>query len=76
MLVDRYDKQCEMSFDTESFVEYLTSPCGGRQSPRTAQSAAKSVYYYFTYKQYSQPTLSDILLSRTNIKDVVHHIEK
>jgi len=76
MLVDRYDKQCEMSFDTESFVEYLTSPCGGRRSPRTAQSAAKSVHYYFTYKQYSQPTLSDILLSRTNIKDVVHHIEK
>ena len=29
MLVDCYDKQCEMSFDTENLVEYLTSPCGG-----------------------------------------------
>jgi len=76
MLVDQYDKQCETTFDAEGFVEHLMSPCGGRRSPRTAQSAAKSVHYFFSYKQYSQPELINILLSRANIKDFVHHLEK
>ena len=50
--------------------------CGGKRSEGTAQSAAKSVYYFFTYKQYSQGSLHDIILNKTNIRDYVHHLEK
>jgi len=63
-------------FNKDSFVQYQKGLCGGRRSNTTAQSAANSVEYFFTYKLYPQQSLCDIILNKANIRDYVDHLAR
>ncbi|XP_065919567.1 uncharacterized protein [Dysidea avara] len=60
-------------FCQDSFFEYLTSE--GR-NPDTAKTAARSVNYFFTYKQYMQKTPLNIILNKANIREYINHLQK
>jgi len=79
MLMESYHLEEQTTnpvFNKDNFVQYLKGLCGGRRSDTTAQSAANSVQYFFTYKPYPQRSLCDIILNKTNIRDYVDHLEK
>jgi len=78
LLVEEYHlgKRFETEFSEDGFIEFLTSACGNERNPRTAKSAASSINYFFTYKEYAQKTLLDVILNKTNIRDYINHLQR
>jgi len=76
-LVDQYHlRKCTntFNFNEKGFAEYLMSDAGRGLGEIGANTAAKSLHYFFSYRPYSQKT--QLILNKTNIRNYVNHLKK